>query len=60
MNAKYAQTTQANSNDSELTDNDLDQVIGGVGLLSSPLGTLYQKPTTQMWTREIVEDVEAY
>ena len=60
MNTKHEQTTQANSNDNELTDDDLDQVTGGVGLLSSPLGSKYQKPVTQTWTREVVEDVEAY
>jgi bacteriocin-like protein len=60
MNTKQEQTTQANSKGSELTDDELEQVTGGVGLLSSPLGAKYQKPATQMWTREVVEDVEAY
>ena len=59
MNTKHAEAT-ANHSDSELTDDDLEQVIGGVGLLSSPLGGSLQKPATQMWTREVVEDVEAY
>jgi bacteriocin-like protein len=60
MNSKHEHIQLANRSDNELTDDDLDQVIGGAGLLSSPLGNKLQKPVTQMWTREVVEDVEAY
>ena len=60
MNTKQQNPQQTKRNDNELTDDDLDQDNGGTGLLSSPLGNKLKKPTTPMWTREIVEDVEAY
>ena len=61
MKTKLEQTPQSIGNENELSDEAMDQVVGGAGLLSSPLGVKYRRDaTTGLWTREVVEDVEAY